>query len=447
VHIWENNVDYVNFREYLIAEGVGKLNVAALENRAWRVDLFKKKIDDKSLFKLNNGTDVQLKKDKSYNYLSTDLAGFGTNKPKHTFRTIDNIELRLSAFAKSAEFGGIGVATKSPDKTSLQEVGLLIMLDSLIATGNTDLHNYTASSKMHVKANLNDVVAFLLENKDWFKVAADGAKVILKEFNFIRSGYNFHHDSTEFNAIRTLGKKLAKASSPDKWNPSDIYLIKDYETGFTDIFNYNDYISDNTKIIGISLKKGEKDAMHGSFSLMNTAAHFNLNYKKNTYKSLDDAKPAILKLFKSLKHHSIAYYAKYGTSENLEEIVETLAPDSVNYLLSIMPQLAFFNSVKSTEELHKILKFAILTSMSISPLSAPHYKLEGTKFSHIPSGSKSIRIDEVILPLNSDANSLIKFRFHNKDMLVSLRSKGAQPQFSILKKGYSAPIKLMKSFK
>lgn len=423
-----------------MSSGFGSLNVGELKKYDWRVDLFREKIKNKTPFKLNSGKEVTLKKDQTYNLLKTDLKGFGGAKPKHTFTTINNINLKLSDFQKSKEFGG-GGGTSSGNKTALQEVGVLILVDMILQKSNS-LPEYTPSKRLSVTTDIDSVKTFLLENKDWFNSCMSSAKTIISSFPDIKK-YTMHHDDTKFNSIRSKGKKLSKASTADKWNPSDIYFIKNYNLNFNDIFTFNDYVSNEKNMIGISLKKGSKEAMHGSYSLANLSSMYGIPFVKSTFNSIEDAKPEIQKLFNSML--SRKYYVK-TKAKTIEEGVNSLEPKSTNFLISIIPQLHFFSKVKK-DELEEILKTAILTSMSMAPFSCKHWKLEGKVLTSIPKDNKVVEIGKIILPLNGDINTLIEFKFNRKNMLCSLRSKGSQPQFNILKSSFSGKIVPISSLK
>ena len=104
----------------------------------------------------------------------------------------------------------------------------------------------------------------------WFHSVVVTANLMFKDFN-ISNGYVFHRGSPEVEKVYAEFRKF-KASSglsgEDKWNPADIWAIKNgynHKTGFTTLQDYNKYVYDQFKskqLIGISLKKVPKGAAH-----------------------------------------------------------------------------------------------------------------------------------------------------------------------------------------
>jgi hypothetical protein len=324
-----------------------------------------------------------------------------------------------------------GIKIVGSDKTSLQEVGFLLALDSLINhKKQLDLGTYTPSKKLKCKAKYTDVLNFLAENDDWYKSSIDGAKTVSKEFKNL-SAYELHHDTTEFNNIRKTGKKLSGLSNEDKWNPSDVYLIKKLSLPTKNIVYYNQYIFEQGDVIGISLKKSSKEALHGAIALNVISQMFNgpkytAKHTSMTPAAIND----IIKYTKILKKSNVPVFV-HSDGNNLNEIVQKINPESKNYYKSIIPALQFLSD--NVNQLEDVFKAAVLSAMSISPKSCAHYKLQGGDLSIMPSGQQLIEIIRLRIKLNGDTDTLIDFKFNGKQMKLQLRSKGSLPQFIIVK--------------
>ena len=322
-------------------------------------------------------------------------------------------------------------STGGSDKTSLQEVGFLLALDSLVNSKKTlDLATYLPSKKLKTKASYKDVVNFLAENDDWYKASIDGAEKVAGNFKQLTS-YEFHHDTTEFNKIRKLGKKLSGLSNEDKWNPADVYLIKRLNLPTDNIIEYNEYIFSDGDVIGISLKKSEKEALHGAVALNVISEMFKGPKYSAKFTELDDKCQAnITKNVKALKKSKIPVFI-HADDARLSHTIPAIKPESKNYFKSVPVALEFL--ADNTDKIEEIAKAAILSAMSISPLSCAHWKLQGGDLSIMPSGQQLVEIIRLRIKLNGDTDTLIDFKFNKKQMKLQLRSKGSLPQFIIVK--------------
>lgn len=318
------------------------------------------------------------------------------------------------------------------DKTTLQEVAFLIMVDMLIE-GCISLSDYVPSKRMIVKANIDDAVTFLESNADWHTSALNGAKKIISVFGASRlKKYNFHHGDKIFNEIRAIGKYLSGLSNLDKWNPADIYFIKKWNPPKDCIAKYNEYVSMSGDVIGVSLKKGEKEALHGAIALNVVSTEFGKGKHSVKYKDKSDAfiKDTV-KSLKSLKQHPMkSKIFVHSANKDFEQSLKMMEIKSANYFKSVPPSIEFLKN--SGKDLERMLKFAIMHAMSISPKSCPHYKLEGAKLSKVPEPFE-IEIIRIRIKINGNTDTVTDFKFNGKQMKLQLRSKGSLPQFTIIK--------------
>jgi hypothetical protein len=115
------------------------------------------------------------------------------------------------------------------NKTSLQEVGVIIAIDSLLQNGEVlNLETYQPSKKIKINTDIDNVLSFLKENKSWLKSVNETALGIVNKIGSEHklNDYTIHHNDILFKSIRNIGKKLSGLSSADKWNPSDFYFIE-----------------------------------------------------------------------------------------------------------------------------------------------------------------------------------------------------------------------------
>lgn len=320
---------------------------------------------------------------------------------------------------------------KGDDKTTLQEVGFLICLDSLLM--NVTLDNYKPSSRIKVKANIDNVIAFLDNNPDWLKSSLGGAKEIIKKFGASKlKTFNFHHDDQLFNNIRATGRKLSGLSNLDKWNPADVYLIKKFNAPTKNIIEYNDYIAESGDVIGISLKKGATEALHGAIAMNVVLSEFkkpkeSVTNTSNNEKFKKDFAASILKL----KNHPLKSKIFAHTGDlSVSKAIAMMDIKSNNFFKSTPLGINFVNT--AGKDLEAMIKFAMMQSMSISPKSCAHWKLEGAHLSFMPV-KFTFELLKIRIKINGNTDTIFDFKFNNKQMKLQLRSKGSLPQFIIVK--------------
>lgn len=356
------------------------------------------------------------------------MPNYETNKGKIQIQAKrNNLNLYFGKGSDNFKISGSG-----DDKTTLQEVGYLVLLDMLLSN-QKDISTYKPTTRLIVKANIENVINFLETNKDWYDSSLSGAKKTISEFGASNlKKYNFHHDDDLFNKIRTLGLKISGLSNKDKWNPADVYLIKKWKPDTTNIITFNNYIEKSGDVIGISLKKSPKEALHGAVALNVIAAEFGFNKFSAKYKEINDLFVKDMKRYiTKLKNHPLKNIM-YVTIENknLTESLKNLKPESKNYFKSLPPAIEFLS--ETNENLIDVLKFSIMTAMSISPKSCGHWKLEGGSLSYQPTDFE-IEILKIRLKLNGNTDTIFDFKFNGKQMKLQLRSKGSLPQFIIIK--------------
>ena len=184
---------------------------------------------------------------------------------------------------KVVKTGSTDLEATGSTQTAWQESGVLLYLDNDLKP----LENYKPTARLHVGKDeresntiVEETLAFLERNvNNWNDICLNTARQIAKKVPNYQQ-YEFHRGSVLFNTIKNKGLKLTglKRVSSDKWNPSDIFLIKKGVDVLSkikqmeNVVQINQYLAEFDEVIGVSLKKGDTDAAHGAISLDNVVA-------------------------------------------------------------------------------------------------------------------------------------------------------------------------------
>ena len=232
--------------------------------------------------------------------------------------------------------------------------------------------------------------------------------------------------------------------NPDKWNPSDIFLIKNssdvvkHLDSIDNINDYNTYFSEFKDIIGISLKKSDKEALHGAIALESVMSLKDSNHKKlKIVDNMVEIKTNLKTQLKELRESQLSdliFISKFQ-SKNINDNIDSLTPSSANFKKSLPLGIAFLtqncNDVKSFLDL---IKLAYLTASSKHPLSCVHFKADDEHISKIVNEEDfNFKFEKIIIPLNGDTNIIFAININNEPIKLQLRSKGSRPQFIIVK--------------
>lgn len=234
-----------------------------------RGERFLDKIIKKEPFELTDGSFSTISEcspgvlfliDKKYNELSGG---------KKLFIVENNIFLSLSQFKKTVEFGAGGGQGGGSKNTALQESTQCVFNAlSHIKKDNIDNLDITyeniSSSYQYCQTSttLNDVYEFA-QNPSWRQSFLTSSNILYSYVS--ESNYTHHRDSPLINDLYSTYNKSSANYQSDKWNPSDIWFVKDsaLNTRFScSIDELNDQIKDmfiNKELIGVSLKKVGKE--------------------------------------------------------------------------------------------------------------------------------------------------------------------------------------------
>lgn len=377
------------------------------------------------------------------------------------YHLVGHTENHPGYLIKVVKTGSTSMEATGSTQTTWQESGVLLYLDNDLKP----LENYKPTSRLHIgkddqesNNNVEATLAFLERNvNNWNEICLNTARQIAKKVPNYQH-YEFHRGSVLFNTIKNKGLKLTglKRVSSDKWNPSDIFLIKKGVDVLSkikqmeNVVQINQYLAEFDEVIGVSLKKGDTDAAHGAISLDNVVAMQSLGQPLMTSTSLEKNKQSIYNNLKKLHHSAIANLIEITkcTEHNLKQAIEQLNPKSNNFNKSFPPAIEFLTRIcNDVQHANDVITMAYLTAVSKHPLSCPHYKADGTKIILIDHDQSSdIKLDKIVVPLNGDTNVIFVLTVDGKGIKLQLRSKGSKPQFIVLKETVTAVGTHLSSF-
>lgn len=345
-------------------------------------------------------------------------------------------------------------------KTVLQEVGFAVCFDA-IANGKDNIEDYKINDNVVAKNQheIEQAIEFLKQDKSWLNANLEGAKALveyLRENNINPQNYEIHRGSPLFDQIKKVGSKLTEMTA-DKWNPADVLLIKKgvtvNPTGFKNYIDYNQYIGANKDVIGVSLKKGDHEALHGAFALGQLVKLLKLGSEGfKEFNNVDECKPALIDYLNQLQHSVIAddvyiYTNKADSGKTITELVNQMKPNSSAFSKSFPPALQFLISVRNNrEKMIDAVTAAYLVANSTHSTSCPFIKVSGSSVKQINSqNADTVKVNRILIPLTGDIHVLFDVTVTSIDetktnIKLQLRSKGSAPQFIILKEDISTKI-------
>lgn len=439
----------------------GQLNKYIKGTPYKRHKTFLEKIKSSSEFMLANGETVILKncQENIENVMAIAEERFNHRTP---FLDINDNPIRLNEIRKTKEFGSSKSDSNDSNTSELQESLFCLILDYTVQNDKSpskqEILEYSPSKKLKNSTPLQDIHQFVNENDNWFNECSTMVKTIMANISklYKLSEYEIHHNTELFQKIKKTGAELAELGQ-DKWNPSDVFLIRDYNPSSVDLNDrlaYNSYIHnpdlEKAEVIGISLKASK--SLHGAFSLRNLGKQFGfeVSTKYKTYNSTETKtkfKKLIKEIAKKYKEDEFCYFIseivkdKFAgvdglvqNSTDLDEIYENLKKLEKagklgnNHFKSLIPALEFLADV---EDIRAAVKYAVLIAMSIDISSCPHYKVYADKFYFINSSqiSQDIELKHIKIKLNGDNDVIFEIDVNGSLKKFQLRSKDTLPQF------------------
>lgn len=339
-----------------------------------------------------------------------------------------------------------------------------------------DNYNKKIFKQIKTPTDIDKVIEFLKLVPEKFDICWNCGNTIVKNFSNMTvldfNRYIIHHKSECFNDIKNHGSKLANLNQ-DKWNPADLFFIKKNnkisdKLKLKSILRFNDYISSNCEVIGISLKESESGALHGSISgrsflsqvigreIINSIKSrvpkkFNNSFKKEVETFFENLK------FFSSKGIKIRALAKKNPKDELIDLLERFSKNSnlktadgktisSNFFISISESIVIFNEIfkeakKSTDSaksLTEIFKLVYQFTSSQLSKSCGYEKIMGTTWHHVQNKEiKKFSINGIYIPCNGETQILTTISVESKKCTLQLRSKGSTPQFILLAKDFN----------
>lgn len=377
---------------------------------------------------------------------------------------IDNLTFRQTGKQISSYWKVSGAS--GAQKTNYQEIGVLLWLhcfknnirdkndimNSISHIGDTWKNNiFTDSDNL-----IQETIDFLTQDKKWNQDCKNAAQAI--ESKFTLSNYTFHQGGKFFNDLRNLGKSLANLGSmaADKWNPSDIYLIKKgiRLPNFKTITDLNNYLAEFNDIIGVSLKGSA--ALHGALSFQNALSLIGKNIKLSGYSAKQPKGEKLtpqnlekyLKVMKEVQSITKKFskidvvvtkdeLSKTDLNTDLRSMAETFIPNSADWGASILPGLNALAQLNTEKQWEDFAFITYATASSRAPFACPHYKAYGTgKIELVSPGldKSKFEIKQFRIPMSGAIHILLDISYEGHSKTIQFRSKGggSLPQGMIL---------------
>lgn len=300
--------------------------------------------------------------------------------------------------------------------------------------------------KPEITQNGCESIRAFLSEKNNLKDSYQCALGVKKVFEDSKMDGNFEilHKSKAFNFIKETAKKILENSGikcqPDKWNPADIFIIKEGFSvkSFDDINEYNKQFNNFDNIVGISLKKSENGALHGSAGLSNVEKLLDSkNFEKckgvGDYVDKDGRGffRGYIRDIKELQNKCnkvICYIDK--SQKNTLSAISSLTTDE-GWKRCYVDLLDFL--LKYRLELDNAMTYLYNFANSTLDFSAPHYKVMGDSFKPVTPKMKNVKVVGIHIPL-SDVRFIwleLDVEGEKKWMKGRPKNKGAKPQFMI----------------
>ena len=405
---------------------------------------------------------------------------FGFNYPKN--RNSKWIKFRSTGLNSVSEDSKSITRTLGVNIDDARELGVAIcavLIYNRISKSQFLEDNYNKKIFKQIKTptDIDKVIEFLKLVPEKFDICWNCGNTIVKNFDKITfldfNRYTIHHKTKRFNDIKNHGSKLANLNQ-DKWNPADLFFIKKNnkisdKLKLKSIFRFNNYISSNYEVIGISLKESESGALHGSISgrsfLSNLIGPGIISSIKSRVpeKFNNSFKKEVETFFKNLKFFSskgikIRFLAKENPKEELMDLLKRFSQNSnlktadgkaisSNFFISISESIVIFNEIfkeakKSTDpvkSLTEIFKLVYQFTSSQLSKSCGYEKVMGTTWHRVQNKEiKKFSVDGIYIPCDGETQILTTTTIvENKKYTLQLRSKGSNPQFILLAKDFN----------
>ena len=434
------------------------------------------------IFNKSNINDVKQALSKSSLNITLDnLNGHsGFNYPKnHNLKQVKFRSSGLSSLSKDSKSITRTLGVNIDDARELGVAICAVLIYNRISKDQflTDNYNKKIFKQIKTQTDIDKVIEFLKLVPDKFDICWTCGNTIVKNFSNMTfldfNRYVIHHKSKRFNDIKNHGSKLSGLNQ-DKWNPADLFFIRKNnkmsdKLKLKSILRFNNYISLNYEVIGVSLKESESGALHGSISGRSFLSQLIGNGIINSIKSRvpkkfnNSFKKEVEMFFENLKFFSskgieIRFLAKENPKEELLDLLEEFSQNSdlktsdgktisSNFFISITESIVIFNEIfeeakKNTDAAKRLTEnFKLVYQFTSSQLSKScgYEKIMGTTWHHVQNKEiKKFSVDGIYVPCNGETQILTTTTIvESKKYTIQLRSKGSNPQFILLAKDFN----------
>ena len=373
-------------------------------------------------------------------------------------------------------------STKGAD-TNGEELAVCVCVDALTHgikdLDNFDFSDYECSNMITdvVNARYVELAKQTLTNPDWRSAVIKTAKHIVKTFPMIGSYYCQYHtavyDSLRKNAVNALKRSSYKGLTEDKWNPADVIYTKKPTIQVPKtliIADYNNWFNQQD-FIAISLKKSDKDALHGSVSLGNIIknqklistpkggndvlelADIDLSGALKSYSTVNQALPDIKKALQVLSSSPIAKLISIGgakkgitdkffdfvkrgsaTKQELDQYTKETKFAAESFLKSTPQTLNFLASISKLgiTKVIDLIQTIYLIAASSANFSSKYYKASADYCKPIIQGSTHVVVNDILIPIDGTAKVIFNVNVNGNNFKLDARSKSSKTQFMII---------------
>ena len=352
------------------------------------------------------------------------------------------------------------------EKVPGSEAAVLVYIDMIAQNHDVDdIGGYKPSKRIHTDQKyIDDAINVITTNKSWRLSALQTAKNLLEKLPQLKN-YHIYYRDNNYDNIRATANKLGDfGGSLDRWNPADVFFakqgavpIKSEYTG--NIADYNSYIGACDDVIGVSLKKADNHAIHGSVGLgkmLTKLPQIKMSLQK--YKSVPETFSTVHKQLKTIADSPLASIVKcIGVDSDIHKRIVDEDQSDVKLnngtFINAVPNVLQFivSGCRDVDLFADTIQMCYMWAASRTPLSCNHYKASATgcKLIDCKTGI-DFKLNQVIIPLNGNARIVFDITVdgNNWSLVGRAKEEGAFPQFMIEHKkpatAGAVPIKRVK---
>ena len=327
------------------------------------------------------------------------------------------------------------------------ELAVLLYIDHFLVTGTigdlvTGINGYQPSNRIvcESRKKLKRSFDFIADKKSWNQSCKNNAKLIIDKIGRRNLELcELHHNSKLVEQLRAKGGNLS-GKNRDKWNPSDIWLIrKDLDIDISKIQwnleQLNGHLESSDDFVGVSLKKNERSPLGSvALSILNQIANYDEIKKiQNTTSQRMDYNQWIIDLVKQLipkmKDFKIEFldWHNFTNLDKLRLYSKIIKPNKSSYyyrnIITVLNQL---NTFGSYAELSKSMRNAFTTAMSEDEKSSKFIIANGVTIRDVRYDPlKSWELKKIDFDLSTTSTVKIYAEYDNQEYCGEVRTTDA----------------------